>query len=159
MVSQDSQPLQHQPWMARLGSACPPQGLCVKQQVHPAPYAKGLMHLCKEHYVYALMQWPSSLYLLSQANRAHVLAPVHTRTHVCVDAQVEVNGGGEHGIPETATKAEANGQSPGPGAESGAEAKAEPEGKTDEAADFWAALQGKSPEQNGATAVSPSEEF
>ena len=85
-------------------------------------------------------------------------APVHTTTTVCVDAQVELNGGGEHGdvsVLEADTKAEANEQSPGPGAESGVGAKAEPEAKADEAADFWAALQGKSPEQNGATAVRP----
>ena len=71
---------------------------------------------------------------------------------------MELNGG-EHvagSMPEVSAKAEANEESAGPELIPDLETTPEPEAKGDEAAEFWAALQGKQPEQNGTAVVSPS---
>lgn len=72
---------------------------------------------------------------------------------------MDLNGSCENGavsVAEAHDGAEAAEQSTGPEADPGAEAKLELEAKGDEAAEFWAALQGKQPEQNGTAVVSPS---
>ena len=71
---------------------------------------------------------------------------------------MDLNGGAENGAIDVA---EAHGGSveakSGTGLEAEPGAAAEPElgAKGDEAAEFWAALQGKQPKQNGTTAVGP----
>ena len=83
---------------------------------------------------------------------------------MCAGSQVDVNGGEHPAVTEPGVNsmANANGKSTGPGADHEqaaqpeAEAKPGPEAKADEAAEFWAALQGEQPETNGTpAAVSP----
>ena len=85
-------------------------------------------------------------------------AITHVISHKIVYAQVDLNDG-EHGagsIPEVSAKAEASEQGAGLDPEATPEATPEPGAKGDEAAEFWATLQGKQPEQNGTAAVRAS---